>query len=137
MTKYFRRLWQFQILYTIVWQYDLYTGIWILLICPISLDKFSCICGNVYHFAKCFTCWDLYWLIFCFQVGSSISVDVLKYNSSNRRAFIRCPSDYFIKLHCALTLTGTFEGQVCAYRFHNFSPTLISLASNSRAYKHL
>lgn len=70
------------------------------------------------------------------EVGASINIDVLKCSSSKHRAFIRCPSDNFIKLHCALTLAGKFEGIQCAYRIHNISPTLITLASNSRTYKH-
>lgn len=68
------------------------------------------------------------------EIGASVSVDVLKYQ--NRRAILRVPEDYYVKLHSSLTLAGSYEGKRCAYRVHRVSPLLNTFCADSRTYEH-
>lgn len=68
------------------------------------------------------------------EIGASVTVDVLRYQ--NRRAILRVPEDYYVKLHSSLTLAAAYEGKICAYRVHRVSPLLNSFCSDSRTYEH-
>ncbi|XP_075222188.1 ribonuclease P/MRP subunit p14 a [Lycorma delicatula] len=70
------------------------------------------------------------------EIGASISVDVLKYDSSKKTGIIRCPASSYVKLRSALTLSSEYGGRCCSYTINNSSPLLISLLSNSRTYIH-
>lgn len=71
------------------------------------------------------------------EVGASITVDVLKYDTEKQRAILRCPSEFYVKLHSCLTLRGDYGGSSCVYKVHQTSPFLLSLLSNSRTYRHV
>ncbi|KAJ9599245.1 hypothetical protein L9F63_010247 [Diploptera punctata] len=47
------------------------------------------------------------------EVGASINVDILKYQSATKRAILRCPSDSYVKLLSSLTLSSSFNGIAC------------------------
>lgn len=68
--------------------------------------------------------------------GASHQVDILKYNSSERKFILRCDSDSYVRLRAALTLANQFEGQPCSYTVHKASPNLLSFSADSRTYKH-
>nr|CAD7590261.1 unnamed protein product [Timema genevievae] len=70
------------------------------------------------------------------QIGSSVDIDVLKYDEDSCRAILRCPATSYVKLRSSLTLCGDYSGIPCAYRVHNASPCLLSLLGNSRTYQH-
>lgn len=70
------------------------------------------------------------------EIGASVTVDILKYNPDTRRAILRVPADFYVKLHSSLTLCGEYEGIHCAYRVHKTSPLLLTLLGDSRDYIH-
>ncbi|XP_026474903.1 ribonuclease P protein subunit p14 [Ctenocephalides felis] len=70
------------------------------------------------------------------EISSSVNIDILKYDSCERRAIIRVPAEQYVKLRSSLTLCSTYENISCAYKIHNISPSLLSLIGNSRTYSH-
>ncbi|XP_001637708.2 ribonuclease P protein subunit p14 [Nematostella vectensis] len=69
------------------------------------------------------------------QVGSSIPVDVLKFDPVPLEAVIRIPESGLVKVWSALTLYGSHQEVKCAFRVTQVSPHLIALAANSRQWK--
>nr|CAD7573782.1 unnamed protein product [Timema californicum] len=69
-------------------------------------------------------------------IGSSVDIDVLKYDEDSCRAILRCPATSYVKLRSSLTLCGDYSGIPCAYRVRNASPCLLSLLGDSRTYQH-
>ncbi|KAJ8924030.1 hypothetical protein NQ315_006807 [Exocentrus adspersus] len=68
------------------------------------------------------------------EVAAAVNIDILKYNSANRRAVLRVPKTHYIKLRSSLTLCGKFEGHPCAYTVHKATPLLLALQGDSRDY---
>lgn len=67
--------------------------------------------------------------------ASSITVDVLKYDISTRRAILRVPKQIYVKLRASLTLCGSYEDHPCFYKIHKASPLLLALQGDSRNYQ--
>lgn len=61
------------------------------------------------------------------EIGGHATVDLLKYDESRRRAILRVPEDFYVKLRAALTLTSTFQGVLCHFYVHSVSRVLLSL----------
>ncbi|KAJ8971304.1 hypothetical protein NQ314_000781 [Rhamnusium bicolor] len=70
------------------------------------------------------------------EVGAAVNIDLLKYQSSCRRAILRVPKTHYVKVRSSLTLCGKYEGKVCAYRVHKATPLLLALQAESRDYNH-
>lgn len=70
------------------------------------------------------------------EKGTESVVDILKYNSKERRFILRCNEDCYVRLRAALTLAQKYEGELCVYRIHRASPNLLSFTANSRTYQH-
>ncbi|XP_066601538.1 ribonuclease P protein subunit p14 [Prorops nasuta] len=63
-------------------------------------------------------------------------VDILRYNSAERRFILRCGSDNYVQLRAALTAAIEYENEPCIYIVHRASPNLLSLTADSRSYIH-
>lgn len=61
------------------------------------------------------------------EVGSSTTVELLKYYQSEKRAILSVPEDFFVRLYSALTLNGVFNGIECAYRVHKTTRDLLDI----------
>lgn len=70
------------------------------------------------------------------EVSAAVTIDLLKYNSSNNRAIIRVPKSHYIKLRNSLTLASKYEGQPCIYKIHKATSLLLALQAESRNYIH-
>ncbi|GFR29065.1 uncharacterized protein TNCT_191171 [Trichonephila clavata] len=70
------------------------------------------------------------------DMGCSVPVDVLKYRSDDRRAFIRFPSKELVKVWSALTLFSSYQDLGCMFRVYKVTPLLANLNLNSNIYKH-
>lgn len=71
------------------------------------------------------------------EVAASVTIDILKYDPLTRRAILRVPSNYYSKLHSALTLCGQYEEETeCCYKINKTSPLLLALNCDSRSYIH-
>lgn len=70
------------------------------------------------------------------EVGASVNIDILKYNSLTLRGIIRVPKSHYIKVRSSLTLCGRYEGQRCVYIVHKATPLLLALQGDSRHYEH-
>ncbi|GLV40520.1 uncharacterized protein CBL_04321 [Carabus blaptoides fortunei] len=46
------------------------------------------------------------------EIGASVTVDILKYNPDTRRAILRVPAEFYVKLHSSLTLCGEYEANM-------------------------
>ncbi|RDD45172.1 Ribonuclease P protein subunit p14 [Trichoplax sp. H2] len=66
------------------------------------------------------------------EIGSIMTVDVLKYDQSKLEAILRTKSRDAVKVWSSLTLTGTYGDYECAFRILQVSPYLMSLAVCSR-----
>uniref|UniRef100_A0A8C5QP17 Ribonuclease P/MRP subunit p14 n=1 Tax=Leptobrachium leishanense TaxID=445787 RepID=A0A8C5QP17_9ANUR len=66
------------------------------------------------------------------EVGSSLPLDLLKYNEDTLCAILRISSRGLVKLWSALTLCGRYQHRECAFRVIQTSPFLLALAGNSR-----
>ncbi|KAK6175871.1 hypothetical protein SNE40_014248 [Patella caerulea] len=68
------------------------------------------------------------------EVGASTCVDVLKFDEKNKWSIVRVDSRSLIKLRSALTLYSSFldSQKPCAFRVHQVSQHLMTLAANSR-----
>ncbi|RWS17325.1 ribonuclease P protein subunit p14-like isoform X2 [Dinothrombium tinctorium] len=65
------------------------------------------------------------------DVGAAINVDIIKYDSSEKRAFIRFPAKQFVRVRSALTLLSSWEKQNCTFRIHKICHSLSSLPIES------
>ena len=65
------------------------------------------------------------------EIGGHTTVDLLKYEHNKNRGIIRVPSDYYVKLRTAITLTGQFQDTPCAFIVHKASPILLSLVAST------
>ncbi|KAM8930406.1 ribonuclease P protein subunit p14 [Pelodytes ibericus] len=66
------------------------------------------------------------------EVGSSIPLDLLRYDEQTFCAILRIYSRGLVKLWTALTLLGQYQNQECTVRVIQTSPFLLALAGNSR-----
>ncbi|KAL1513009.1 hypothetical protein ABEB36_002497 [Hypothenemus hampei] len=70
------------------------------------------------------------------EVGASVNIDLLKFNSQTLEGILRVPSCHFIKLRASLVLSGYYEGIQCTYLIKKTSSLLLALQGDSRDYKH-
>lgn len=71
------------------------------------------------------------------EVGASVTIDILKYDSKTRRAILRVPANKYKKLHASLILCHIYEVNTwCCYKINKASPLLLSLSCDSRNYEH-
>ncbi|XP_060084415.1 ribonuclease P protein subunit p14-like [Ylistrum balloti] len=66
------------------------------------------------------------------ELGSSESIDILKFDEENYEAIIRTRHSFFVKVWSSLCLCGSFGGYTCAFRVNQVSAHLMGLACNSR-----
>ncbi|XP_043515938.1 ribonuclease P protein subunit p14 [Frieseomelitta varia] len=70
------------------------------------------------------------------EEGIKSTIDILKYNSKERRCILRCTDESYVRLRAALTVAGKYEGQACTYIIHRASANLLSFSADSRNYQH-
>ncbi|XP_015588184.1 ribonuclease P protein subunit p14 isoform X2 [Cephus cinctus] len=70
------------------------------------------------------------------EEGIKCTIDILKYNISERRFILRCELNDYVRLRAALTLATKYEEDTCSYTVHRASPNLLSFTANSRSYVH-
>ncbi|XP_074037046.1 ribonuclease P protein subunit p14-like [Leptinotarsa decemlineata] len=70
------------------------------------------------------------------EVGSTVSIDVLKFNHIDKRGILRVPNSQYVKLRSSLTLSARHETNICRYIIHKASPSLLALQADSREYRH-
>ncbi|XP_066142616.1 ribonuclease P protein subunit p14 [Euwallacea fornicatus] len=70
------------------------------------------------------------------EVGSSVNIDVLKFDPHCLEGIIRIPKSQHIKIRGSLTLYGWYESQSCIYRVRKSAPLLLGLLGDSREYIH-
>ncbi|KAI9563841.1 hypothetical protein GHT06_011307 [Daphnia sinensis] len=68
------------------------------------------------------------------EFGSATVVDIILIDQPTKRIILRCPSNFYVKLHGSLTLATHYEGHECYFHVRKASNTLLSLDSNSRLY---
>lgn len=61
------------------------------------------------------------------EIGGQTTVDILKFEEKRKRAVVRVPDQFYVKLRTALTLTDSYQGVPCHFHIHSASPVLISL----------
>lgn len=69
------------------------------------------------------------------QVGSAISVDIIKFEASLKEAILRVKESGLVKLWSALTLLSCYKDKRCAIYVIQVSPYLLSLGADSRQWK--
>lgn len=70
------------------------------------------------------------------EVAAATSIDLLKYDSVEKRGILRVSKDHYVKLRSSLTLSGTYEDCSCVYNIHKATPLLLALLAESRTYQH-
>ncbi|KAF3690263.1 Ribonuclease P protein subunit p14 [Channa argus] len=66
------------------------------------------------------------------EVGAALNFDLLKYDENTLTALLRVCSRGLVKLWSSLTLLGSYQNQICAFRVLQVSPFLLALTGNSR-----
>lgn len=61
------------------------------------------------------------------EIGGRTTVDVLRFDAQERRAILRVPQVFYVKLRAALSLVPTFQDIPCCIKVHSASPVLLSL----------
>lgn len=61
------------------------------------------------------------------EIGGHTTVDVLKFDAKFRRAILRVPESFYVKLRAALTFVSTFQDIPCCFKVLSASPVLLSL----------
>ncbi|XP_035220067.1 ribonuclease P protein subunit p14-like [Stegodyphus dumicola] len=71
-----------------------------------------------------------------FLMGYIIPIDILKYRTEDRRAYIRLPARDVTKVWSALSLFTSYEGLECMFRIFKVTQVLACLNLNSSIYFH-
>ncbi|KAL2091668.1 hypothetical protein ACEWY4_013931 [Coilia grayii] len=66
------------------------------------------------------------------EVGAALPFDVLKFDPSTLTGMVRVCNSSLVKLWSAITLIGSYQNELCAFRVTQVSPFLIALSGNSR-----
>ncbi|XP_066526887.1 ribonuclease P protein subunit p14 [Hoplias malabaricus] len=66
------------------------------------------------------------------EVGAAFPFDVLSFDPTTLSAVLRVYNSGLVKLWSAITLTGSYANEPCAFRVTQVSPYLLALSGNSR-----
>ncbi|XP_074140359.1 ribonuclease P protein subunit p14 isoform X2 [Sminthopsis crassicaudata] len=68
------------------------------------------------------------------EVGAALPFDVLTFEEKTLKAILRVCSSGLVKLWSSLTLLGSYQNKICAFRVMQVSPFLLALSGNSREF---